>query len=156
MKHILWLALCAGALGLSGCQTEPRTTPAYLAAVELRGNTPGQIGPVVIAVFKDHHFTVARRRYTAFVFEKEASRMDNLAYGDWISDKPVWLRVKAELVPLSEAHFRLQCSPVLVQDKNESLEHELKVTFRKAPYQKLLEEVARRLQGEPIAGPGPK
>jgi hypothetical protein len=153
LKVVFRIGLFVSALTflLAACQTDSKTAAAHFAAVELRGNTPGQIADIAIAVFKDHGFSVARRTYSALVFEKEASRMDNLAYGNWISDKPVWVRVRAEIVPVAEAHFRLQCHPVLVLDKNETMEEELKVKFRSGPYQKLLDEVALRLSG----GPGP-
>ena len=148
MKLILSIGLGLVTFVLAGCQTDSTSLPAHVAAVELRGNTPGQIADVVVAVFGKHDFNLAHRTYLELVFEKQASRMDNLAYGNWISDQPVWLRVRVTMTPLSEARFRLECRPVLVLDKNQAMEEELKAKLRTGPYQKLLDEVAGRLRGE--------
>ena len=142
-RILLGLCLCGPAL--SSCKTDPRPEAARFASIELQGNTPGQIANVATAVFRDHGYKAVQTGYANLVFEKEASRMDNVAYGDWLADKPVWIRVKAAIVPLAEARFRLQCQAFLVKDKNEAMEEELKVKFRSGPYQKLLDEIGQRL-----------
>ena len=156
MKRFIGIGLCISSLALAGCKTNSNPNAAYFASVELHGNTPGQIAQVARAVFEDHDFFVARHTYTELIFEKQASKMDNLAYGNWIADKPVWLRIRAQIVPISEAHFRLQCRPFLVLDKNEVMEEEIKPNFRAGPYQKLLDEVALRLGQVPPGAHGKK
>ncbi len=151
MKSKLWIGLCTGALVLSGCTTDKRPPEARFASVELQGHALDQIARVTVDVFHDNGFTVARRTYARLVFEKQASRMDNLIYGSWVAETPVWLRVKADIVLLSDDGFRLQCRPYLVRDRNETVEEELKVEFRSKPYQKMLEEVARRLSNPSAA-----
>jgi hypothetical protein len=119
----------------------------------LQGNTPGQISNAVLGVFVAHGYAAGPATYTSLMFEKQASKMDNIAYGDWISDVPVWLRVKVRIVPISEACFRLQCHAFLVTDRNEVLEHEREIKHHNKPYQELLNEVAERL-GNKVTGKG--
>jgi hypothetical protein len=128
------------------CQTsQPLSSESRLAAVELKGNTPGQIAEATIEVFRANGYKAFMKNFTNLVFEKKASRMDDIAYGDWMGDEPMWVRVKASILPIGEARFRLQCNAFLVRDKNGSTEEELRVKYRSGPYQKLLNEVARRL-----------
>src|SRR5262249_26426578 len=99
-------------------------------------------------------FTVARTGLSNVVFEKEGSKLDNLAYRDWISGPQIWIRVKASIVPVSEAFFRLECQAYAVQDKGQSIfEEEIKMSnFSGRRYQKLLDEVVRRLGGKKKSG----
>ncbi len=73
--------------------------------------------------------------------------MNNLAYGNWESDKRLWTRVKASIVPVQGTVYRLQCHAFMVRDKGEpTFEEEVKLqNYSGHGYQKLLEEVARRL-----------
>ena len=82
-----------------------------------------------------------------WLFEKEGSKMNNIAYGSWFADTPIWIRVRATLVPVAETRYRLQCDVHLVRDRGGSTEEELPTHgSRRSSYQKLLEEVAARLK----------
>jgi len=71
------------------------------------------------------------------------------AYGNW-TGVPVWVRVRAEIVPISEAGFRLQCNAWMVRDHGvAAFEEEIKLNnFQGRPWQKLLDEVGRKLTPE--------
>ena len=145
----LFLALGLFALAVSGCRSSGKAGPSGFASVELRGNTPGQIRDVTVEVFSGHGYKVTSPALTGMVFEKQASRMNNAAYGNW-TGSPVWIRVSASIVPVSEAAYRLQCKAVLLRDKGQAaFEEEIKLKgFQSGPYQKLLDEVASRLTGK--------
>ncbi len=92
---LLW----AMAAVLSGCQTTGQQEMPSLAAVEIAGNTPGQISAVAKVVFEEDGYELAKPGLTSLIFEKKASGMSNLAYGNW-GGTPVWLRVKVLILPL--------------------------------------------------------
>ena len=97
------LLLVAGCLvSASGCRSTGATPSASFASVVISGNTPGQIRNEAVEVFTHDGYTVTRADPGNLVFEKEGSRMNNFAYGSWIGDTPVWMRVKAAIVPLPE------------------------------------------------------
>ena len=150
-RMLLAGAVALGFCGLAGwgCRsTENPANPAgaQFAAVEIHGNTPGQISAMTKEVFEKHGFKTTETRIDRLVFEKPGSKMDNFAYGSWMSDNPVWLRIKVAIVPIAEAACRLQCNAYLVQDKGRALEEEDRMKhLHSGEYQKLLEEVAQRL-----------
>lgn len=125
----------------AGCATEEK--PDYLAAVEIQGNTPGQITEAIEAVFTENGYKLAGK----LVFEKPGSGMNKFAYGDWVGDTEVWVRVKLNIVPIGEALFRVECRAFLIKDKGRSMEEQIKIkSMHHRPYQKLLDDVVARLK----------
>ena len=131
-----------------GCKSPHRASSAF-ASIEIRGNTPGQIHDVATAVFLDNGYQLAKPGLTSFVFEKKASKLSNITYGNWTGDSPVLVRVKLSIVPVAEADFILECDAFMVRDAGSGLlEDETHVSrLHKGPYQKLLDNVATRLRG---------
>jgi hypothetical protein len=141
------VAVCGCGLAGSGCQSTGDKSAGHFAAVEIRGNTPGQIGAMTGTVFQEHGFKETEPGFDRLVFEKPGSKMNNLAYGGWMGETPVWVRVKVSVVPIAEASFRLQCRAYLVQDKGSPIEEEKRIgNMHRGQYQKMLEEVAGRLK----------
>jgi hypothetical protein len=144
-------ALCLYGLLGAGCKSTDKPESARFASVEIRGNTPGQIRDVVVAVFQEHGYILARTGMTKFVFEQKGSSWNNLAYGNWIGDTPIWIRVKVAVVPVVEATYRIECHAFMLRGRGESTEEEIRITgLHSGPYQKLLDEVAGRLNGSPV------
>jgi hypothetical protein len=136
----------------TGCSSTGKPADGGFAAVDINGNTPGQIHDAAVEVFQKNGYQVTNKDLEAMVFEKEGTKWDNLAYGNWEEDTPVWVRVKASIVSISEARFRLKCNAYFVRGHSSVLEEEV-ACLRSAPYQKLMAEVAARLRGEvqPVA-----
>lgn len=142
---LLFLATC-WFVG-NGCRSTRESGAAGFAMVLISGNTPGQIGAVAVDVFREQGYLVSQDDPSSLVFEKKASAMSNIAYGSWLGDTPIWLRVKAAVVPAGEMTFRLQCAAYRVSDKGSAAEEEVAIShLGNRPYQKLLDEVARRLR----------
>lgn len=130
---------------LAGCATAEK--PPYMASVEIQGNTPGQIAAMAEKVFTENGYHAAGTAGGRMLFEKTGSGMNKFAYGDWVGDTQVWIRVKLHIASIGEARFRLECVPVLVKDKGGSTEEEIKISsMHHRPYQKLLDDVAARLK----------
>jgi hypothetical protein len=130
----------------AGCKSAGKPAAGCFASVEINGNTPGQISRVAVEVFRENGYLAAHSGPPEMVFEKRGSTMNNLAYGNWMGGEPVWVRVKVSIVRTGEMANRLQCTASLLRDRNGLMEEEIKVSrLRSGPYQKLLEEVRRRL-----------
>jgi len=115
--------------------------------VTISGNTPGQIRAATIEVFQENGYAVGQNDPTGLVFEKQGSGMNNFAYGSWIGDTPIWIRVKASIVPTEEMRCRLQCTAYIVRDRGSAAEEELALSkIHKSKYQKLLEQVVKRFR----------
>jgi hypothetical protein len=130
----------------AGCQLRGKSETDGHATVEIRGNTPGQIGAATLQVFRDNGYSLARMETSTMTFEKKGSKMDAFAYGGWLDT--VWVRVEVSIEPVAEQTFRLQTRVRLLQGLG-ALEEEVKhPKIKSAPYQQLLNEVAKRLGQE--------
>ena len=133
--------------GVVGCRSTQATDSGGFASVIIPGNTPGQIRDAAVEVFGSHGYSAARKDPSKLVFEKEGSGMNNFAYGNWLSDSKVWIRVKAAVVPVGEMSARLECRAYLVRDRASATEEELPVSrLHRGQYQKLLDEVAKTFE----------
>ncbi len=151
-------AFCLAATGLAsllcaGCAATGSSATARFAAVEITGNTPGQIGSVAVQVFHDHGYDAIQTELSSLVFEKRAKGISNLTYGNWADDTPLFTRVKVEILPAGERTYRLQCQAFMVRDRGSPVEEEIKLSrLRSHAFQQLLEEIANRLKPS-SAGP---
>ena len=137
--------IVASLLLLCACRSTEHTGPTPLASVVISGNTPGQIRDAATDVFVANGFKASETGNGTTLFERRGGSMSNFAYGSWLSDDPVWIRVKASVVPAGEMKYRLQCFAFVVRDKNGATEEELSLTqLHHHTYQKLLDEVAAR------------
>ena len=139
------VALCLLAGLVTGCRSTDVPPEARFASVEVRGGTPGQLCGTTTEVFQENGYDLMKATNYSLVFEKKASALNNIAYGNWV-DTAVWVRVRVLVVPVSEQVWRIQCQACLLRDRGETTEEELKVgKLRAHPYQKLLNAVQKRL-----------
>ncbi|PWU13263.1 MAG: hypothetical protein C5B50_19690 [Verrucomicrobia bacterium] len=147
---LLWGLFVFSLLLSVGCKSTHSASSSF-AAVEIRGNTPGQIHDVATAVFLEDGYKLVKPGLTSFVFEKPASKLSNFTHGSWAGDEPLSVRVKVSIVPLGEADSRLECDAFMVRDAGGGLlEEESHISrFHAGPYRRLLEQVAARMNGKP-------
>ena len=123
---------------------------ASFASVKIANHSPEEIAQTTTQVFLADGYrgggTGGR-----MVFEKEGSRMDNIAYegivGTHYGAQTV-LRVKAEIVDLGHGVHRLQCQAYMVRDAGQGFmeEEQRLANVRSRPYQSLLNRVADQLK----------
>jgi hypothetical protein len=136
--------LIASLLLLSACRSTDQNGPTPLASVLISGNTPGQIRDAAGEVFLANGYKVRESPDGTMIFDKPGGSMSNFAYGSWGGD-PVWIRVKASVLPAGEMKNKLQCAAFVVKDRNGSTEEEITLShIHSGPYQKLLDQVAAR------------
>jgi hypothetical protein len=144
---VLALTIIAG----TGCITISEPASASFASVIIPGKSVAEIQQAAEAVFQADGYLALRKPGGGMNFQKDASRSKQLAYssiGGGVTGESVKLRVRAEIVDLNAGSHRLQCQAYVVRHAGDSFfEEELALTgMQRGPYQKLLDEVARRLK----------
>ena len=117
------------------------------ASVQIHGISVGAVRGAAIDVFEGHGYKVGRMDRETVVFEKVASKWDNAAYGNW-TEAQLYSRVQVTAQAMDQSTVRLSCQAYLVRDKGGATEEQIK-PYRKGSYEKLLEEVAGRLNPKP-------
>jgi len=142
------LLLATASIALMGCKSLDKPASAGFASVQIQGHTAEQIRAATVVVFQQDGYTAVDAPRTEMVFEKEGSRWDRIAYGSWVDEASVWLRVRVSMVPISADTFRLQCQAYKVRDKGDALsEHQVRIMNNHSkPYQALLDKVLGQLQ----------
>ena len=115
------LLLATACLALFGCKSLNEPASANFASVLIQGHTAEQIRGATVVVFQQDGYTLAGAQGADMVFEREGSHWDQIAFGSWVNEASVWLRVKVTMVPLATDDFRLQCQAYKVHNKGDPL-----------------------------------
>jgi hypothetical protein len=131
-----------------GCASTPAKLGSHrLAAVVIKGSSPDDISASAKEVFEAHQFDLEPEDNNELVFQKKASNMNSMLYGDWFSG-PVWARAKLYLRELRPGELLLDCDVYMVQDPDDPLfQKERRVRASKSEFQKLLEEIKLSAEG---------
>ena len=134
----------------TGCGTMGGPASASFASVVIRGHSAAEIAQTATQVFRANGYQGAGSS-EEMVFTKEGSRTDQAAYGSLGSGfygTPLLVRVKAQVVSLSDDSYRLQCQGYLLRAAGDSFaeEEQRMANSRRGPYQAMLEETAKRLK----------
>jgi hypothetical protein len=140
------LVALAGA-AVIGCRTAEKPASGSFASVRIQDHTREQIRAATAVVFQQDGYTAVDVRHAEMVFEKPASRWDRMAYGHWVDEAPITVRVRVSVVPLSSGVFDLRCQVFSVRHKGDAaFEEEVRLKKnRSEPYQALLDKVPGRL-----------
>lgn len=132
-------------LGGVSCSSTPPGGKQF-AVVTLRYTDEITVRRIVEAVFSEAGYEDASFS-GEWRYERKTSTMQQLAHGGWFDEGGVRERVRLKLIPLSEGVYRLESQAMMVRNAGESFfEEEVKMTRLKSrPYQKLLDEVVKRL-----------
>jgi hypothetical protein len=131
-----------------GCKSLDKPDSASFTSVQIQGHTAEQVRAATVVVFQQDGYTAADVGRSEMVFEKQGSRWDRIAYGNWIDDTGVWVRVRVSMVPLSDGVFRLRCQAFKVRDKGDAVfEEQVRLRNKRSkPYQALLDKVLGQLK----------
>jgi hypothetical protein len=146
-----FLAVLTGLLLLLGAGCRSTTGgPAPFASVTIHGHAPETIREAVSTVFAAKGY-YDNSRGKEWIFDRRTSTMSQWVHGGWFDRDSVRERVRLRLIPLGEGIYRLEAKAAMVRDAGEIFfEEESRMTrLRSAPYQKLLNQVERRLRQRP-------
>jgi hypothetical protein len=137
-------------LTVAGCgATKP--SGASFASVTIKGRSSNEIAQVTAQVFQEDGYRGGSMKGHPMVFQKEGSRMTDVAYqgvADTYYGAQTVVRVKVDIVSLGGDSHRLQCQAYVVRNANDSFfqEEQRLANVRSGPYQSLLNKVAKQLQ----------
>ena len=133
----------------AGCgATKP--SGASFASVTIKGHTPQEIASVTAQVFQEDGYVGGSMKGHPMVFQKEGSRMTDLAYQGAVDTHygaQTVVRVKVDIVSLGADSHRLQCQAYVVRNSGDAFfqEEQKLANIRSGPYQSLLNKVAKQL-----------
>jgi len=145
-QSLLW-SLFAGLI-LSGCASGGAPGSNSHASAQIPNTTVAAVQNVSAAVFIEKGYTVTVNQPTLMVFDRPGSRHDALKWGGW-DGSGVVMRVKMSIRDMGNGStFLLQADAYAVRDASDprvaSESRNIMVNHR--PYQKLLDEIKKRLQ----------
>jgi hypothetical protein len=148
-----WLKACSVLLApallvlFAGCQTFNSPPANGLASVTITNRTMPQIASAIQEVFATHYFQGGQTGPHEFTYERAGSRMNNLAYGSYMFNEKVTVRVKVNVQPAYGGQFLLSCNAALVEDAGDPIfqdSHQVRL-LRKWPYEELLRDIRTQL-----------
>jgi hypothetical protein len=135
---------------LTGCHLG-RPGSASFASIVIPSHSREEILAVTGQVFRDDGYRARTTDSGKMIFEKEGSRANDIAFNGVVGTHygaQTLVRVKTDIVELNDGTKRLQCQAYMVRDAGDAFfEEESRLSnFRGGPYQKLLDQVARKLK----------
>jgi len=139
------LAFCLA--GLVGCQSAKQPGSTSHASVQIQGRTVAEIQQTTTAVFREEGYGLALSSPSEMIFERPGSRRDALKWGGW-AGQGVTMRVKVRLSEMLDDNCLLQADAYAVQNSDDPFfqTESRNILLNRRPYQKLLNEVAKRLK----------
>jgi hypothetical protein len=147
--QIFLAAVLVGLLGLcvTGCQSFNDLPPGNLASVIITNQPMANIANATAAVFATHGFSGGQTGAGQFTYTRLGSRTDNLAYGSYMFDEMVTIKVVVVTKQLTPDSILVGCNAWLVEAENDPVfEDDHKVRqLRKWPYEQLLKDIQTQL-----------
>ena len=139
------LVLCA--LSLLGCQSAKQPGSTSHASVQVQGRSIADTQQTTAAVFREKGYALAAASAEEMVFERPGSRRDALKWGGLLG-QGVTMRVKVRLSQMLDGSQLLQADAFAVQNSDDPFfqSENRNILLNRRPYQKLLDEVAKRLK----------
>lgn len=148
-REILFRGLLIfGLAGVVGCQSARQPGSMSHAFVQIQNHSLAEIQEATTAVLHEAGYALTLSTSDEMVFDRLGSRWDAFKWGGWITGQGVTMRVKVRVSEPPTGGCLLQANAYAVQDADDPLfESESRnVLLNRRPYQKLLDEVAKRLK----------
>ena len=144
------LISAAGILSLllaTGCQSARQPGSTSHASVQIQGRGLAEVQQTMEVVFNEAGYTRTSGGPDLMVFQRLGSRWDAAKWGGWTGEGVVML-LKVEIHEVPGGAYLLQADAYAVQNSNDPFFHtdSRNILLNRRPYQKLLDEVAKRLK----------
>ncbi|MGO9588125.1 MAG: hypothetical protein ACLP2Y_18260 [Limisphaerales bacterium] len=148
-KRNLMAAALGGVLGLcvTGCQTFNKPAPDTLTSVLITNKSMTDINQAVAGVFASHGFDGGQTAPGQFTYTRLGTRANNLAYGSYMFDEAVTIRIVVTLRQLNPTSTVVACNAWLVEAADDPVfadSHQVR-QLRKWPYEQLLKDIQTQL-----------
>lgn len=149
LKRNLTLAALAGALGLlaTGCQSFSNVPSGNLASITITNQPMTKVVRATTATFAAHGFSGGQTGANQFTYTRLGSRTDNLAYGSFMFDEVVTVKVVVTTKQLTPNSIYVGCNAWLIEGENDPVfqdDHKVRM-LRKWPYAQLLQDIQAQL-----------
>ena len=149
LRRNLAAVVLAGGLGLcvAGCQSFSNVPAGNLASVTLTNQPMTAVNQAVAGVFASHGFTGGSTGANQFTYTHAGSRADNLAYGSFMFDEMVTVKVVVTTKQLTADSIYVGCSAWLVEGADDAVfqdDYQVRL-LRKWPYEQLLKDIRLQL-----------
>jgi hypothetical protein len=136
-----------GALSLIGCQSARQPGSMSHASIQVKGRSLEDIRQTTTAVFREAGYSLVATSQEEMVFDRPGSRRDAAKWGGW-SAEGVTMRVKAGVSKMTDGSYLLEAEAYAVQNSDDEFfrTERRNILLNRRPYQKLLDEVARRMK----------
>jgi len=144
---LLLALLTLGLSGLLGCQSAKQPGSTSHASAVIVGRSLANISQTTTTVFGEEGYTLVDTLPGQMVFDRPGSRRDARKWGGW-SGEGVTMRVRVKVSEMAGDSHLLQADAYAVQNSTDPFfqTESRNILLNRRPYQKLLDEVARRLK----------
>jgi hypothetical protein len=148
-RQNLMAAALVGILGLcaTGCQLFNDLKPDYLTSVTITNKPMADVTNTMATVFAAHGFTGGRTGFGEFTYRRPGSQADQIAYGSYMFNETVSVKVQVTVQPMTTNSILLGCNAWLVKaENNPTFAESYKVkSTGKSPYEQLLKDIQTQL-----------
>jgi hypothetical protein len=140
--------LAAIFFGAAGCQSFNGPVQSSLASVSIVNRPMADVQAAVTNVFTAHNFVGGATGTNEFIYTRPAGRMDRLAYGSYMFNRPVTVKVAVTTRQKNPALVVVGCNAWIVEAENDPTFQEIHPVgiFGRGPYEGLLQEIKGRLR----------
>jgi hypothetical protein len=130
-------------LGAAGCESFSSAPSGDLASVTISNRPMSEVQTAITNVFVARMFSGGKSGTNQFTYKRAGSSMDNLAYGSYMFDHPVTLKVVVTTRQQTPDLIVVGCNAWLVEAENDPVfqENHPVHSLRKGPYEELLKEI---------------
>ena len=108
-------------LFLTACHTPTESNHEDIDQLRVRTSDPAQIREAALNVFHEQGYKASVANLAKMIFEKKGSKFDNAAYGNWVGEQPIWIRIKVLVLPITEGVYQLEYTGYMSEIKARKL-----------------------------------
>jgi hypothetical protein len=150
-RFTCWTALLPMAVMFAGgCSSMDKPASASFASVIIVNQTPDKIRQAVIAVFQDNGYQMIPQSGDALVFQREATRREQIDYAGFAgaqAGEQVVMRVRVNVRPKNPGAYWVEGKAYAVCNPGQGVFENTTALFdfQSRPYQKLMNQVAQKV-----------
>jgi hypothetical protein len=129
--------------GVAGCESFNSASSSYLTSVTITDRPMADVKTAVTNVFVARMFTGGQSGTNQFTYKRPGSSMDNLAYGSYMFEHPITVKVVVTTRQQATNVIFVGCNAWIVEAENDPVFQESHPvhSLRKGPYEELLKAI---------------
>jgi hypothetical protein len=143
MKALTLALPAALVIVTTGCQSFDEPATSNLASVTITNRPMADVQAAVTNVFVARQFTGGQSGTNQFTYRRPGSRADNIAYGSYMFDRSVTVKVVVTTQQQAAGEIVVGCNAWLVESENDPVfqENHPVRRFGRGPYEQLLKDI---------------